>query len=112
MTTEVLTLRLQVPVGITEAEAHNVATDALQAARHYMVTDATEFAVLSVEIGEREAPGVVNVWRDHENGGELHVSVHAPERVLLSLDCGWWESTDDDSRRETEAAMILHPEED
>jgi hypothetical protein len=53
---------------------------------------------------------LVNVWRDHENGGELHVSVHAPEQVFLSLTCGWWEATDDDTRRDSEAAMILHPE--
>jgi hypothetical protein len=51
---------------------------------------------------------IVNVWRDPETD-ELHVSVHAEERVLLSIECDWWESTTE-TRYEQEVDIILHPD--
>lgn len=49
---------------------------------------------------------VVNIWRDEETD-ELHVSVHATERVLVSLDGEWWESAGDEGPGES--WVILHP---
>lgn len=50
---------------------------------------------------------VVGIWRDEESDGELHVSVHTPERILLSIDCGSWEGPLDES--DQEADLILNP---
>ncbi len=60
-------------------------------------------------VGDHRVPPerwIVNVWRDEDNHGELHVSVHSPgEKVLLSVSCDSWES--DDQR---EVSVVLHPE--
>lgn len=50
---------------------------------------------------------IVNIWRDPETN-ELHVSVHAVERVLLSTDCDFWEANGDPNGY-GESWMILHP---
>jgi len=53
----------------------------------FLGDDRVEVADAAFSAGRAIDPDrfIVNVWRDENNEGELHVSVHAPERVLLSV---------------------------